>query len=83
MNARTEQLLQEAIKLPDGDRASLADAIYASLEESEDSPEQLNASWDAEIERRVAEIEAGTVKTTSVGQLKENLDLIIRRAQTR
>jgi putative addiction module component (TIGR02574 family) len=83
MNARAEQLLQEAIGLPESDRASLADALYASLEESSDSPEQVNAAWDAEIRRRVAEIEEGTAKTVSTDQLKENLDSIIRRAQAR
>ena len=83
MNARAEQLLHEAIKLPDGDRASLADALYASLEESTDTPEEVTAGWEIEIRRRVAEIEAGTAKTVSVDQLKVNLDSIIRRAQAR
>ena len=83
MNARAEQLLNEAIKLPDSERASLADALYASLDESLENPEEVNAAWDTEIARRVAEINAGTAKTVPFDQVKANLDSIIRRAQAR
>jgi putative addiction module component (TIGR02574 family) len=83
MNARTGELLHEAIKLPESDRVLLADALYASLDDSSDSPEQVSAAWDAEIERRVAEIKSGTAKTVLADEIKARLDSIIRRAQAR
>jgi putative addiction module component (TIGR02574 family) len=55
MEPKVEVLEAEAMKLPAEERARLADRLIASL--SEDS--ELEEAWAAEIEKRIADIEAG------------------------
>jgi len=52
--------LADALRLDDDSRAELAAELLASLDGPTD-PDAENA-WDAEIERRIAAIEAGTVQ---------------------
>ena len=52
-------LLKEALALPATDRAALAEALVASLEEHSD--EEVVAVWKIEIERRISELDAGVV----------------------
>lgn len=59
MPATLEKVQAEAMKLPPEERAELADRLWASLEPQE----EIDAAWDAEIERRVRQLEAGEVET--------------------
>ncbi|MBK9031381.1 MAG: addiction module protein [Myxococcales bacterium] len=54
-------LLQELLELPAGERAALADALLASLDETTDRvPDEVVAlAWEAEIRRRVERLDAG------------------------
>jgi putative addiction module component (TIGR02574 family) len=52
-------VLAEALRLDDDSRAELAAELLASLEGPADPDAE--SAWDAEIERRIAAIEAGTV----------------------
>ena len=52
-------VLAEALRLDDESRAELASELLASLEGPADPDAE--RAWDIEIERRVADIEAGTV----------------------
>ena len=61
------ELSERAKVLPPEDRARLAEELLASLEESP-SPE-VDAAWDAEIQSRIAEVEAGTVTLSPAGQV--------------
>ena len=54
------ELSERAKVLPPEDRARLAEELLASLEESPSA--EVDAAWDAEIQRRIAEVEAGTAK---------------------
>ena len=54
------ELSERAKALPREDRARLAEELLASLEESPSA--EVDAAWDAEIQRRIAEVEAGTAK---------------------
>jgi putative addiction module component (TIGR02574 family) len=53
-----EKLRSEAMSLSESERAELARHLMASL----DGPAEagINAAWDSEILRRLAEIESGT-----------------------
>jgi putative addiction module component (TIGR02574 family) len=51
---------QYAKELPPEDRARLAEELLASLEDLPESSE--DAAWDAELLRRVTEVENGTAK---------------------
>jgi putative addiction module component (TIGR02574 family) len=55
MSSQVEVLEAEALKLTAEERARLADRLIASL--SEDA--QIEEAWAVEVERRIAEIEAG------------------------
>lgn len=59
MDAQTESLFTEAMKLPPTEREDLATRLFGSLENAQ-TP--LDPSWDAEIARRVEEIESGKVE---------------------
>jgi putative addiction module component (TIGR02574 family) len=54
------ELIREAAKLPESDRATLAGVMLESLD-PRPTPE-VKAAWSREIERRVREIDAGTVE---------------------
>ena len=55
-----DKLREEAMALPEADRAELAHSLVKSLDGAPD-PDVADA-WDREILRRLAEIDAGTAK---------------------
>ena len=55
-----EKVRSEALSLPEAERAELAHDLVASLDGPADSDAE-NA-WDAEILRRLAEIDSGTAE---------------------
>ncbi len=61
MSARLDELKREAAKLSDAERAELALVLVESLETPSDDAD-VERSWQAEIERRAAELERGQVK---------------------
>ena len=56
----TEELISEATSLPVDIRVQLVEKLLQSLNPTEKETDEL---WAAEAERRVQEIESGTVKT--------------------
>jgi len=83
MNARVDQLLQEAMCLPETDRVSLANALYESLDGIGEDSAEVAAAWDNEIARRVDEIRSGKAKMIPLDQVRSNLEAAIRRVQAR
>jgi len=53
-----EKLRSEALSLSESERAELAHSLVASLDGPADS--DVEKAWDAEILRRLAEIDSGT-----------------------
>ncbi len=58
MQTSFETVESEALKLSTAERARLAEHLIASLDEDS----EIEDAWAAEVERRIAEIEAGTVQ---------------------
>ena len=56
----TEELIFEAVSLPVDIRVQLVEKLLQSLNPTEKETDEV---WAAEAERRVQEIESGTVKT--------------------
>ena len=54
------ELSQRARELAPEDRARLAQELLASLEG--DLEPEVGAAWDAELRRRIAEVDAGAIK---------------------
>ncbi len=52
------EILHAALKLPTEDREELIEELSASLDASD-----LGEYWEAEIERRVSDVDAGRVQT--------------------
>lgn len=61
MSTHVSELFKQASLLSDKERATLAGLLIESLE-SEIDPD-VEEAWRIEIERRVAELDAGTVET--------------------
>ena len=71
MGRTLQDLYREAAELSERDRAELAGMLIESLEEPPD--EGVEAAWAEEIERRVREIDSGTVKTIPWGRVRAEL----------
>ena len=71
MSTHLTELFEKASILSEKDRATLAGLLIESLE-SEVDP-NVEDAWRAEIERRMAELDAGTVKTVPWEVVKAKL----------
>ena len=60
MERNLKEVFQEAVQLPERDRATLAGLLIETLDPVWEA--DVEAAWSEEIERRVAEIDAGTVE---------------------
>lgn len=63
MSLDSTELLKEALKLPPEGRAALASSLLESLDQEVDAGAE--AAWEAEIERRLVEIDSGRVQLVS------------------
>jgi len=70
MRSAVEEVVQRALELDEEERAEVASRVLASLEERDAAAE---AAWDAELERRVAEMESGAVAGVAWEDLREKL----------
>ena len=61
MTTLTAQFLDTALQLPHAERALLAERLLESLDDT-DADFTLSPEWQAEIARRVADIESGKAK---------------------
>jgi putative addiction module component (TIGR02574 family) len=77
-NAALNKIRTEALGLAEEDRAVLAHDLLNSLDGSVDGNAAQAEAWDAEIERRLREVETGTAPTISA---EESLRRIRRRLE--
>jgi putative addiction module component (TIGR02574 family) len=71
MTKAVEAVLADALRLDLDARAELVSELLASLDGPADPDAE--AAWSAEIERRVAAIEAGTMKLESWEEAKRRI----------
>ena len=71
MSVTVEELPRQALKLDPKARAELAALILESV--PTESAEEVDAAWEAEIRRRVQELESGSVKTIPWEEVREKL----------
>jgi putative addiction module component (TIGR02574 family) len=72
---RAETLLQEALNLPADERAEIAGALLESLEPAPEA--DVEAAWRLEVAARVAALEAGEMKTTPWGEIRDRFFAIL------
>jgi len=66
-----DEIFSAALSLPPGSRAMLAEHLLQSLDAS--YQKEIDASWGAIAEKRVAEIDKGEVKTIPAEEVLERL----------
>ena len=64
-------VLTEILRLPAEQRAKLALELIRSLDDESDA--DAAAAWDEEIERRAAEVEAGTAETITIEEYRAHV----------
>jgi putative addiction module component (TIGR02574 family) len=74
MSLTFEQIATEAMRLSAKERVDLADKLWVSV----DTPEAVAAAWDAEIERRIAQIDSGEVETVPFDEVMAELRAKLR-----
>jgi putative addiction module component (TIGR02574 family) len=57
------ELLKRALALSAEERAELAGSLLESLDGAHDDPEAVEAAWNEEIARRIADLDSGKAKT--------------------
>ena len=62
MANQLEVLEAEALKLTSGERAAFAQLLLASLDEDAETED----AWAAEVERRITDVENGTVRVIPI-----------------
>ena len=77
MTTLVDELSARAKTLSVQDRARLAEELLASLDQEPDS--EVDAAWDCEIQRRVAEVESGSVALVSSEDVHAEARRLIRR----
>ncbi len=69
MSDTSQQLLSDALELPSVDRGRLAALLIESLDEETDPG--ASAAWSEEINRRLADIDAGQVQMIGWTEARE------------
>lgn len=72
MSKVTQTVLAEALRLEPDARAEVAAELLASLDGPVDPDAE--AAWDAEIDRRVEAIEAGSIGLESWSEVKQRIE---------
>jgi putative addiction module component (TIGR02574 family) len=66
-----DEILDKALKKPETDRTRIAEARIASLDDSTDR--DIDLAWQTEIEKRLREIDNGTVQCLPWEAVQERL----------
>jgi putative addiction module component (TIGR02574 family) len=66
-----QSVLSAAQQLPEQDRLRLIDALWETVPAESEAP--FSGEWAREIERRVAELDAGTAKTVPWSQIRDEV----------
>ena len=65
-----EEILQQALELPEEDRERIAQLLWRSIDEAHP---HLHEDWIAEARTRAAEIDEGTVEALPGGEVRARL----------
>jgi putative addiction module component (TIGR02574 family) len=71
MTVDVRRILDDALRLPENDRAELAGLLIDSLDEGQDAGVQ--AAWSDEIARRLDELDSGAVTPIPWAEVRRRL----------
>ena len=66
-----QHVIEQAMQLSDQERLEIAEALYESLDGPPDAG--ADAAWDNEIERRVADLNAGRAKVVPWSEARRQI----------
>ena len=75
MTKQALELLQKALALSDEERASLAGSLLESLDTTTD--ENVEAAWNQEIARRIADLDSGRSKTVPWEEVRAQISFLL------
>jgi putative addiction module component (TIGR02574 family) len=73
MTRDAEEILNAALKLNDKEKAAIVASLLESLDPLAD--DDVESAWQAEIQKRLHEIETGTVSLVPWSEVRKMLDL--------
>ena len=79
MTPSTQQLLKDALQLPDQQRAELVIELLDSLPPTEPGQERSDTQWFAEIERRARAAQTGAASVSGEEARNQVLDRLPKR----
>ncbi|MGA7221218.1 MAG: addiction module protein [Candidatus Acidiferrales bacterium] len=75
MSRNSSEFLKQALTLPVAERAELASSLIESLDEAEN--ESVEDAWNAEILRRMEDLDSGRVAPVSLDEARRRLSSAI------
>jgi len=78
MTKEVVELFKRASDLPESDRATLAGLLIESLDSEHES--DVESAWFGEIERRVQELDSGSIKTVPWHNVRAKLFRLINES---
>lgn len=75
MSSLVDELSRKARELPAEDRVRLAEELLATVQEAD---AEVEAAWEEEIRRRVAEIDKGTAKLIPADEVFAEIRRLIK-----
>jgi putative addiction module component (TIGR02574 family) len=79
MTIEVSKLLERALSLTLEEQEALADSLISNLGEKVDPG--IQAAWEAEIEKRIADLDAGKATTTPWAEVRERNLAKLRNAR--
>lgn len=76
--ARIDDVLHEALALPASERAEIARALIASLDDA-DLPGEVERAWQEEIERRVDAVQTGRAVLVPAAEAQARIAARLKR----
>jgi putative addiction module component (TIGR02574 family) len=73
MTQEASDLLKKALALSTEERAQLVDLLLKSLEERHEDPASVEAAWNDEIARRIADLDSGKAKTIPWEEVRQRI----------
>jgi putative addiction module component (TIGR02574 family) len=69
MTPEVSRLLEQALSLSVEEREALAESLISNLDGKVD--EEVQAAWEAEIGKRIADLDSGKAKTTTWAEVRK------------
>lgn len=78
MTQEATELLKKALSLSVEERVELANSLFESLDAIDEDPAAVEAAWNDEIARRIADLDSGKAKTVSWREVRNRISAKLR-----